>query len=176
MCQYACKFARYFKIQVWFDNYWGYLTAKDLPRHERPLFLPICVFLKQEPLSEQTENKQDSKSGKASAPQREAIACHVHVHPDDIHYLTKPFLSRNVPWNRFKLQIPYKIEDGIFYLYSPKDSERIFGPPEYDSKPNATRYVWGVIAPPVALALDIVLLPVEAVGVVLLTAAMVGMH
>ncbi len=160
--------ARYFKSKPWFDNYWAYLTANDLPRHEIPLILPICRFLKQEPLSKQTEAKQDSKQEMASSPQREAVACHVHVHPDDIHYLTKPFLSRNVHWNRFKLQIPYKTEDGVFHLYSPKDSERIFGPPEYASEKNATRYAWGIIIPPVALALDIVLLPVEAVGVVVL--------
>ncbi|MBR4371306.1 MAG: hypothetical protein IKS92_09685 [Victivallales bacterium] len=161
--------ARYFKSTHWFSyDFWPNLTANDLPRHESPLILPICSFLKQEPLPKQTENKQDSKHKTASGNQRGAIAYHVHIHPDDIHYLTKPFLSRNDYRNPFKLQIPYKIEDGIFYMYSPKDSEKIFWPPNYDRKKNATRYAWGVIIPPVALALDIVLLPVEAVGVVVL--------
>ena len=53
--------ARYFKRKVWSDYYWDYLTANDIPRHESPLILPICIFLKQEPLSKQTENKQESK-------------------------------------------------------------------------------------------------------------------
>ena len=58
-------------------------------------------------------------------------------------------------------------EDGVFYLYSPKDSEKMFEPIEYDSEMNAARYAWGVILIPPAIALDIVLLPVYAVGGVL---------
>ncbi len=160
--------ARYFKSRYWFrSERWLDLTSGNPPRHDSPLILPICNFLKQEPLSKQTENKQDSKQETASGTQREDIAYHVHIHADDIHYLTKPFLSRNDSQNPFKLQIPYKIEDGVFYLYSPKDSEKMFEPIEYDSEMNAARYAWGVILIPPAIALDIVLLPVYAVGGVL---------
>lgn len=160
--------ARYFKSRYWFRSHrWLDLTSSNPPRHDSPLILPICNFLKQEPLSKQTENKQDSKQETASGTQREDIAYHVHIHADDIHYLTKPFLSRNDSQNPFKLQIPYKIEDGVFYLYSPKDSEKMFEPIEYDSEMNAARYAWGVILIPPAIALDIVLLPVYAVGGVL---------
>ena len=58
-------------------------------------------------------------------------------------------------------------DDGVFYLYSPKDSEKMFEPIKYDSEMNAARYAWGVILIPPAIALDIVLLPVYAVGGVL---------
>ena len=160
--------ARYFKSRYWHPSRrWEDLTSGNPPRHDSPLIIPICNFLKQEPLSKQTENKQDSKQETASGTQREDIAYHVHIHADDIHYLTKPFLSRNDYRNPFKLQIPYKIEDGVFYLYSPKDSEKMFEPIEYDSEMNAARYAWGVILIPPAIALDIVLLPVYAVGGVL---------
>ena len=43
----------------------------------------------------------------------------------------------------------------------------MFEPIEYDSEMNAARYAWGVILIPPAIALDIVLLPVYAVGGVL---------
>ena len=121
--------ARYFKSRYWFRSHrWLDLTSDNPPRHDSPLILPICNFLKQEPLSKQTEYKQDSKQETASGTQREDIAYHVHIHADDIHYLTKPVLSRNDYRNPFQLQIPYKIEDGVFYLYSPKDSEKMFEP------------------------------------------------
>ena len=43
----------------------------------------------------------------------------------------------------------------------------MFEPIHYGTEKNAARYAWGVILTPAAIALDIVLLPVYAVGGVL---------
>ena len=98
---------------------------------------------------------------------QEVLAYRVHVHAEDIHYLTGPFLTQGAN-SPLKLQIPYKIENGVYYLYSPKDSAKLFRPPNHGWEKNTAGYVWGAILPPVTLVLDIVLLPVEAVGVVVL--------
>ncbi len=159
------KDAQYYKNRGWSRS------PDTGPRHETPFILPVFSLLGQQSLPENFSYQQDTNQKDASRQKQEVLAYRVHVHAEDIHYLTGPFLTQGAN-SPLKLQIPYKIENGVFYLYSPKDSAKLFRPPNHGWEKNTAGYVWGAILPPVTLALDIVLLPFEAVGVVLFVMGM----
>ena len=84
----------------------------------------------------------------------------IHIHPDDFHYLEKPFLVQS--GNRYQtfcnLEIPYKHSNGIYYVYSPLDSDDFFR--QYlNRRPNLATRFWQFILMPPALILDMILLP-----------------
>ncbi len=149
---------RFFKSGEWR----GRSSNPPVPRHKNPLILPVGSFLLKKPMTELAANMNVANEEHAAPAHNKCnIAC-VHVHAEDIHYLSRPFLCEDDK-NHFKLQIPYRIENDVVYLYSPKESEKLFRPYDWEET-NIARGIWRVIIPPVTIVMDIVLLPFEAVG------------
>ena len=84
----------------------------------------------------------------------------IHIHPDDVHYLEKPFLlhSGNPFQTYTTLEIPYKNANGIYYFYSPIDSNDLFRQ-FWNRRPNLATIFWQFMLMPSALVLDMMLIP-----------------
>ena len=140
-----------------------HVAPDDYPRQETPFILPLCPNIRMEPLLKESTNTLDKNPSENLASNQGGKAVRVYIHADDIHYLSGPFLSYDSHSNIILL-IPYKNENGVIYLYSPKDSNQAFMEPYRGWRLSAPYYIWRTILPTITIVLDIVLLPVEAVG------------
>ena len=118
------------------------------------------------PVLHPKQNQNDSPQYQLHTPN--ASVTTVFIHSGEIDYFSKPFLLL-APKNRFKLLIPYKIEDNLYYLYSPKDSDILFND---TGKLNFAGAFWTVLLVPPACVLDIVLSPFEILGATLFITGM----
>jgi hypothetical protein len=119
------------------------------------------------PVLHPKQNQNDSPQKYQLHTQNSSVTT-VFIHSDEIDYFSKPFLLLS-PKNRFKLLIPYKIEDNLYYLYSPKDSGILFND---TGKLNFAGAFWTVLLIPPACVLDIVLSPFEILGATLFITGM----
>jgi hypothetical protein len=86
------------------------------------------------------------------------------IHPDDLKYLSGPFVVRSHTYNNDSLVIPLKMERDCCYAYSPK--EDLIGAKEIYRRPNTSQTVWKVILRPPAFVLDVVTSPLQIVYIV----------
>jgi hypothetical protein len=106
----------------------------------------------------------------------------VRVHPDDLHYLSKPFIikcsynlykkgqlmyvfSGDLPYESFFVMYPYKIDGKHYSLYTDaKMNEYLHGQGihEYRFTPNAGSYLAMALLLPPAVVIDVVTLPIQA--------------
>ena len=109
----------------------------------------------------------------------------IKVHPEDIPELCKPFVvyidnytnksGRRIRWNTH-LMVPYKREGNRFHIYSVanRSFNSLLVEPGIGigSEMNICTYLsWVVIVPP-ALVIDVVTLPFQAAGYLIIAAAM----
>ena len=131
--------------------------------HSKMLKIPVIDWLRKEKITQSRKGVNDTLDiGKMNGDKREIIVYKTHIHTDDIHYFTMPFLVKE-SGSRYKLYIPYRQEGDIVYLYSPKDSEQLFMSVGKEEEYNTATYFWGGVLIPVAVVLDIVFLPVELI-------------
>ena len=109
-------------------------------------------------------------------------AIEVRVHPDDLRYLSKPFIikcsyniykkgqlmyvfSGDLPHKSFFVMYPYKIDGKHYSLYTDaKMNEYLHGQgiDEYRFTPNAGSYLTMALLLPPAVVIDVVTLPIQA--------------
>ena len=107
---------------------------------------------------------------------------HIKVHPDEVPELYKPFVTYSDHYEnnhnnwREELMIPYKREGNRFYIYSAGElhsnhallERRVY----IDMETNISTWLcWAIIMPP-ALVIDVVTLPFQVAGFLIIASAM----
>jgi hypothetical protein len=92
--------------------------------------------------------------------------CIIRIHPDDLPYLSHPFVYKY--WGYYpyyyRLVIPYKKEDDVCHVYLPKKG--LIVPSKMPNKPNISTHILGTFFKPLAVLLDVLTFPLQAIYVV----------
>ena len=89
----------------------------------------------------------------------------IRIHPDDLPFLSRPFVYKYWGYySCYKLVIPYKQENGIYYMYLPKKG--LISPSKMPKKPNIGTQILKTLLIPPAMLLDVLTFPVQAIYVV----------